>query len=138
MRFWDTSALVPLIIEEPNSLRARELIEQDEHMAVWWSAPVECASAFARLRREGVFTVSEEIDALRTLDQLRTQWFEVSPTEEVRSQARRLLRTHRLRAGDAMQLAAAAIWMVQLDSYEFVSFDTLLRGAAHLEGLLVV
>jgi predicted nucleic acid-binding protein len=127
-----------LIIEEPNSLRARELFEQDEHMAVWWSAPVECASAFARLRREGVFTAAEEIDAFRALDQLRAHWFEVSATEEVRTQARRLLRTHRLRAADALQLAAAALWMVQLDSYEFVSFDTLSRAAAELEGLVVL
>jgi predicted nucleic acid-binding protein len=138
VRFWETSAIVPLVLEEPNSAHALALLEQDDQMAVWWCTTVEAASACARLRRDGVITTAEEVDALRGLDQLRAHWFEISPTDEVRTQARRLLRTHRLRAGDALQLAAAAQWMARLDTFEFVSFDSVLREAAELEGLVVV
>ena len=138
MRFWDTSAIVPLLIEEPHSPHARDLIDADEQMAVWWGTALECESAFARMRREGVLTMGDENTLSRTLEELRLRWIEVSPTEEIRTIARRLVKTHRLRAADALQLAAAIVCNAQLDVEEFVSFDVLLREAAQLEGLLLV
>ena len=41
---------------------------------------------------------------------MRNRWNEVQPTEEVRNRAERLLRIHKLRAADALQLAAALVW----------------------------
>ena len=105
MRFWDTSGVIKLLVNEPDTERARELLSWDEQMAVWWCTPVECWSALARLRREDLLS-EEAIDkATANLDLLRAAWYEISPAEEVRRQARRVLRMHRLRASDALQAA---------------------------------
>jgi len=48
--------------------------------------------------------------AFARLDYMRSRWNEVQPTEEVRERAERLLRIHKLRAADALQLAAALVW----------------------------
>jgi len=62
----------------------------------------------------------------------------MSPDEEVRRQARRLLRVHPLRAADALQLGAAIVWAGRYEGREFVSLDARLREAARLEGFAVL
>ncbi|MGH7471478.1 MAG: type II toxin-antitoxin system VapC family toxin [Longimicrobiales bacterium] len=138
MRFWDTSGVIKLLVEEPDTRRARELMAWDEQMAVWWCTPVECWSALARLRREERLAEPVVEAATANLDILRGVWYEVLPTEEVRRQARRVLRLHRLRASDALQLAAALVWVDTFEEGEFVCFDARLREAARLEGLLAI
>ena len=138
MRFWDASAIVPLVLDEPNARHVQELLERDEQMAVWWSTPVECWSALARAQRAQRIGADVVDDANRLLDALRSAWYEVAPSEEVRMQARRLLRVHRLRAGDALQLAAALVWAGTWAEGEFVCLDERLREAARLEGLAPV
>jgi uncharacterized protein len=137
VRFWDTSAIVPLLVTEPNTPRIRELLDRDPDMAVWWGSPVECWSALARLQRQGRISTEKEGEARALLEPLRSAWYEVLPSEEVRLQARRLLRLHPLRAADSLQLAAAIVWAAG-DEVELVAFDRNLREAAHLEGFLVV
>lgn len=53
VRFWDSSALVTLLLEQPRSAHARTLAAEDGEMMVWWGSAVECASAIARLHRDG-------------------------------------------------------------------------------------
>ena len=138
MRFWDTSAVLKLLVQEPDTARARELLADDEHMAVWWCTPVECWSALARLRRDEVLG-DNVLDGVNVnLDVLRNGWYEVLPSEEVRRHARRLLRVHRLRASDALQLAAGLVWAGTFEEGEFVCFDARLIEAAGREGLLTV
>ncbi len=48
--FWDTSALVPLCVRQGITPRAIALYKSHD-VVVWWSAPVEIASALARLVR---------------------------------------------------------------------------------------
>lgn len=106
-------------------------------MVVWWSSPVECASALARLVRDGALALEEEERARSALFQLREGWYEVQPTETVRDQALRLLRLHPLRAADALQLAAALEWAGSPPTGAFVTFDERLREAALREGFEV-
>jgi uncharacterized protein len=138
VRFWDASAIIALVVDEPNALHVQELLERDEQMAVWWSTPVECWSALEQARRAGRMTADAVDAANRLLEPLRSAWFEVSPSTEVRMRARRLLRVHSLRAADALQLAAALVWAGTWAQGEFVSFDERLREAARLEGLALV
>ena len=137
MRFWDASAVVPLLVEQPLSAHARQLLAEDSDMAVWWSTPVECASAVARLRREGVLPETVERDALATLELLRSGWYEILPGDVLRAQAQRVLRLHPLRSADALQLAAALEWAGVPPSGEMVCFDARLGEAAEREGLRV-
>jgi uncharacterized protein len=138
MRFWDASAVVPLLVEQPLSVRARDHLAEDPELVVWWSTPVECASALARLRREGFLPESVERDALATLELLRSGWHEILPGDALRAQALRVLRLHALRAADALQLAAALEWLGAPASGEMVCFDARLGEAAEREGFEVV
>lgn len=135
MKFWDASALVLLCLEQPSSSAARALLAEDRSMVVWWGSLVECWSAFARLRREGVLVPQREETARRMLQVLQDAWVEITPGEEVRRQAGRLLRLHALHASDALQLAAALLWAGTPPGGEIVVFDHRLAVAARLEGL---
>lgn len=134
MRFWDSSALIPLCLAQRISERARKLWDEDPELVVWWATPVECASALARLRRERVIDDEKEGEARAIFDQLAESWYEVQPGPSLRQQAIRLLRIHPLRAADALQLAAGIEWAGPASSGGFVSFDHRLKEAARREG----
>ncbi len=135
MRFWDSSALVPLCVEEPSSRVVRGLLKQDAILVVWWGSPVECWSAFARRRREGGLNERQEDAARARLRALQDAWAEISPGEGVRGHAARLLRLHPLGSADALQLAAALVWTGAPPSGEIVTLDARLKEAARREGL---
>jgi predicted nucleic acid-binding protein len=139
LKFWDTSALITLLIDEPHSDEIRSLAKEDEAIAAWWSSPVECLSAFARLRREDHLTVKEEEGLRRLLALVVEEWTEIEPTAEVRGLAGRILFTHPLRAADSLQLAAALMWAGRDGAgHEFVCLDNRLRLAARKESFTVL
>lgn len=135
MRFWDTSAVAPLLLREPATERVVSLLAGDPDMTIWWATPVECASAIARRRREGDLDQAGERDTLAALDTLSTGWSEIQATDAVRIRAQRLLALHPLRAADALQLASALEWCEDSPARrEFVCLDNRLREAAYGEG----
>ncbi len=139
MRFWDASALVPLLLDEPRSSFIRSTYGQDAELVVWWASPVECASAIARRDREESGGGRPTATAVRSLADLRNRWQEVQPTDELREEAIRLIRQHPLRAADGLQLAAAiAASLGEPETLEFVALDLRLRAAATAEGIRVV
>lgn len=129
---------MPLCVVEPGTPAALRLYATDPDMTVWWGSPVECSSAFARLRREGSLDDERESRALGALDSLSAFWHEVQPTPELRAQARRLLRFHTLGAADALQLAAGLSWAGTAPDGEMVTLDERLGSAARREGFLVL
>jgi predicted nucleic acid-binding protein len=135
MRFWDTSALVPLCVDEPESVSVNALLRDDPSIVVWWGSIIECWSALARRRREGMLQNADEECARTLLRTLQESWIEVLPGEDVRARAGRLLRLHPIRSADAVQLAAALVWAGDPPSGEIVVYDRRLREAARLEGL---
>jgi len=138
LAFWDTSAIVPLCGRQRESGRARQA-SRSYGMVVWWATTVEAASALFRLRREGGLTGTETSQAIGRLDQLRTRWNEITPTDAVRDLARRLLALHKLRAGDALQLAAALDWCSNRPhGRTFIAGDGDLLGAADAEGFTCI
>ena len=139
MRFWDTSALLPLLVDEPARERLLGLLEEDSEVLAWWGTPVEIASAVARREREGLLTADEVAAALAGARVLADGWHEIVPSDAVRRTAERLLRTHPLHAADALQLAAALI-AADHDpaSLELVCIDERLKGAARREGFTVL
>lgn len=137
MRFWDSSAIVPLLIEEETTTVLIAKAREDRDLVVWWATPVECASAIARLEREGA--PEDRVGAaFARLDQLSASWTEVEPHREIRDTARRLLRVHPLRAADALQLAAAYLAAERRPStLEIITLDDRVRLAAAKEGFIV-
>ena len=135
MKFWDSSALIPLIVPEPESRALGGLLRADPSIAVWWGSRTECAAALARLERERRVTGPNMAQARARLDLLADQWVEISPTPQVREQAERLLRIHALRSADAHQLAAALVASEHRPAtLEFVTIDQRLADAARREG----
>ena len=99
---------------------------------------MECVSAAGRLRREERLTVDDEERVLDLLDELRTSWLEIQPSEEVRDRAIRMLRVHPIKEADAFQLAAARVWAGFTERPELVTYDDRLALAARLEGFRVL
>ncbi|MEX2393309.1 MAG: PIN domain-containing protein [Actinomycetota bacterium] len=136
MRFWDSSAVVPLLVRQAASDRAEAELRSDGHMVVWWATSVECLSAISRQERAGSVDEATAARARRVLGNMAGVWTEVGPTEDVRELAGRLLRRHALRAADALQLAAALAWAeTRPHGHEVCVLDGRLADAAGLEGL---
>ena len=139
MRYWDSSALVPLLIPETQTHLCRRLLEQDPDMLVWMFSPTEILSAIHRKSRLEGLTPAILNAAKRNLLDLQEGWFEIIQWETVREKANRLLAVHSLRAADALQLAAALVAFEDKSSgEEFVTFDQALAEAASREGFKVL
>ena len=139
MRYWDSSALVSLLIAEAATSERRALLNADPEIATWWGSSVECASALRRLEREHALDAVALRSSFEQLENLAGGWREVEPSERLRRRAVRLLGVHPLRAADALQLAAA---LVAADEepriLEIVSGDARLSEAARREGFAVL
>jgi predicted nucleic acid-binding protein len=107
-------------------------------MVLWTMTPVEVVSALRRLEREGSLGPDLADRAEARVDQLVEVSHLVIDIESVKSQARRLLRLHPLRAADALQLGAALEWSGGHPSGRILhTFDDRLARAARLEGFRV-
>lgn len=139
MKFWDATAIVPLLLDDPVREPLLAILEADPTMAVWWASPVEVTSAMARREREGTLSLLEATAAVQRLRMLDRSWHEIAPSDALRGSAQRLLRVHPLRAADSLQLAAAlAVAGDDPGSLTFVCLDQRLADAARKEGLDVV
>lgn len=139
MKFWDASAIVPIVINEPSSATVVALLDKDPHIIVWWTTEVECVSAITRREREGVLDPADLVAATARLVVLRGAWEEITPGTRLRQTAVRLLRVHPLRAADALQLAAAiAAADGDPQSLPFVTLDERLARVAEREGFPVI
>jgi hypothetical protein len=138
MKFWDSSAIVPLILGESMTAAMQAVAQNDPGMLVWWGTEVECASAIARLARDGALEGGAVEEAFERLKQLSGGWHEVEATDAVREAAVRFLRVHPLRAGDALQLAAAFTAAERRpSSLEIVTLDDHLAEAGRKEGFVI-
>jgi predicted nucleic acid-binding protein len=139
MKFWDASAIVPLLVDEPTTRPVQVLAGRDPEMLVWWGSEVECSSALARLDRAGALDVKAASLAFERLKQVAAGWHEIEPSEIVRENAIRFLRVHPLRAADALQLAAAFMASERRPaSLQIVTLDERLADAARREGFALV
>jgi predicted nucleic acid-binding protein len=139
VKFWDSSAIIPLCLKEQKSETVKRVIEADEDIIVWWATKAECLSALSRRRREGGLDNNSELKAKAILSVLSEEWSEVQPSELVRQRAERLLAIHPMRSADAFQLAAALIWAQENpQGLEMVCLDQNLREASHKEGFTLL
>lgn len=139
MKFWDSSALLPLLVAETSSEAVQRAFERDPELVVWWGTEIECVSALARRERDGDQVGTTVVEALVRLDELSMSWREVQPVERVRRVARRMLRVHPLRAADALQLSAAIVASEdQPATLPLVTLDDRLAQAAEREGFVIV
>jgi uncharacterized protein len=136
VRYWDTSALVPLVVAEAETPRMRTLLDEDHQIVTWALTSVEFASAIERRARQGQLDARERRQAHARLRDLAAIWDEVTSVEVVRKRALAVLARHELRAADAVQLGAALAIADETDvAIGFVCLDARLADAAEREGL---
>ena len=139
MKFWDASAVVPLLAGQGATKLSESIFSSDFFMSVWWGTPIECASALNRLEREGKIDSKGMAAAKARLRGLAAIWNEVQASEALRESAERLVYAYNLRAGDALQLAAAvAASGDRPAALEVVCFDHRLASAAQKLGFRVL
>jgi uncharacterized protein len=139
VNFWDTSAVVPLLIREEDSRERQAEFENTARMVVWWATYIEGVSALCRREREGNIDSQTFQAALNRLKALADQWITVSPSQLILSRSERMLRIHPLRAADAIQLAAAILASRdEPGDSTFHTADSRLAEAAEKEGFTVV
>lgn len=139
MRYWDASALVPLVIAEAESRRARSWLAEDPHVVTWCWSLVEIVGAVERRCREQKLSAHERRECLDAFRKLADSWDEVADLYATRNRALSLLARHPLRAADAAQLAAALLVAGdEPGALEFVCLDQGLAAAAELEGLRLI
>ena len=138
MRFWDSSAVVPLLVRQKSSPLAEVWVSEDAGMTVWTLTSVEVLSAFRRLVREQGLEEERALIAERRLDELVRTCHVVVDVPAVKRLASRLLRFHPLRAFDALQLGAALLWAEgHPEGRTLHTLDTRLGSAAEREGFVV-
>jgi len=78
-------------------------------------------------------------DAVDRLGELKALWKEIDPSESLRDFAEELPERFGLRAGDALQLAAAYTWVMQKPAGRpFISGDKRLLDAAEQMGFRTI
>jgi predicted nucleic acid-binding protein len=132
--FWDTSALVPLCVRQGITPRAIALYKIHD-AAVWWAAPIEIASALARLVRMKQLDSSDWTKARKLAGRLADSWSVIQPSDALRAKSIQLVERYDLRAADSFQLAAALEWCEDAPQGRvFLTTDQKLREAALLSG----
>lgn len=138
MQFWDSSALLPLVVRQPPfTNRCRQAFRRAAPRAVAFLARVECRSAVERLAREGALNPAARRRSLTKIDRLLAAFDIVAFSADVETHVLALLGRHALRSLDALQLACALSLCPRSDSNprgDLVCCDRKLAEAAVTEG----
>lgn len=138
MSFWDSSAIVPLCVNELLSQNARLNWRRFSEHFVWTECPVEISSAIARRCREGSIDAVEMSKAEARLRVIETKWATVESENRLTELARTFPTIYGLKSLDSPQLAAALIWCRELPKNKsFVSAGSRLLKAAEGVGFTV-
>ena len=132
--YFDTSAFIPLIIDEPSSGTRERLWNEAARAVSVRLLHVEARSALARAQRLGRLTHRGLASAVALLDDLNAQVDHIEITERLVRIAGDLTEEQHLRGYDAVHLAAART--VADEDTVFASGDHELVAAANL-GLTV-
>jgi predicted nucleic acid-binding protein len=125
--FFDTSAIVPLLLEEPNSEVATRLWHQATERYAWQWLRVETEAALVRRKASGA-----SWESWRGLEQA-VHW--VEPEEGWMKHLRLFNRGIGLRAGDAGHLFIMEQCLAHQPTLRFVTLDQELQRAAATRGI---
>jgi uncharacterized protein len=133
--YFDTSALVPLLITEPGSQRAASLWQAADRVVSVRLVYPETRAALALAQRLGRLRPRDLRDAVSGLDSRFEEFDLVEVDGPLARLAGALAETHRLRGYDAVHLAAAD--RIRDPSVVVIAGDRALLDAAATEGMAV-
>lgn len=131
--YFDTSAIVPLLVDEPGSGAAGEMWDRAVLLVTVRLALVEARAALAQAARARRISGAQHRSSVRELDGLLAQAHVVEVDEDLVRLAGDLAERHDLRAYDAVHLAAALT--AADDDLVLVAGDRALVTAAAAAGL---
>lgn len=132
--YFDTSALVPLLIEETSSIECRRIWNESSIAVSSRVVYPEARAALAKARRTGRATARQIQAAVQRLDTIVDEISQLDFTPGLARVAGAIADEHDLRAYDAVHLASAA---AVTDDAVLVTGDRALMDAAHRVGLAV-
>ena len=133
--YFDTSAVVPLLIAEPGSARAASLWDRADRVVSVRLVYPETRAALAHADRLGRATARHLRDAVTHFDSLFEEIDLVEVDDALARQAGEMAEIHRLRGYDAVHLAAAD--RVRDPNVVVIAGDSALLDAATAEGMTV-
>lgn len=133
--YFDTSAVIPLLVEEPGSDRAVQLWEQADRVVSLRIVYAEARAALALARRTGRLSGSALRTTLPRLDELYRSVDRLDIDDGLVRRAGDLAEVHALRGYDALHLAGAE--RLGSDDAVLVAGDRDLCAAAQELGLAV-
>ena len=133
--YFDTSALVPLVITEPASATCGRLWNEATRVVSTRLIYPEARAAIAQAERMHRLTASELAQAVDDLDSIALQISYLEITADLAASAGDLAQTHGLRGYDAVHLASAVL--VNDEELVLVTGDRELGQAARAIGLSV-
>ncbi|MGH2721782.1 MAG: type II toxin-antitoxin system VapC family toxin [Actinomycetota bacterium] len=133
--YFDTSAVVPLLIAEPGSPRAAAVWNGADRVVSVRLVHPETRAALAQARRLGRLTARQLRDAVAGFDALFEELDLVDIGDALARHAGDLAERHGLRGYDAVHLAAAQ--RVRDSTLVVVAGDGALLDAARSEGMTV-
>lgn len=135
--YWDTSALLALIFEEPRGEEVRRLAQKKDALPGYTSffTFIEMESAYARRMSEGALKSSQLPELRLKAQKLESSLALIWPDEDTLKDARHLVLEQGLRPGDALQLASARLLLAAGEGASFVCLDEKLNQAAQAVGL---
>lgn len=111
--YLDTSAFVPLFIEEPGSGRCRRLWDEADMVVVTRLVYVESVAALAQAHRIGRLTEDELAEAVKRLAAIWRQCSVLELDSELMERVGELARIYGLRGYDAVHCAAGEVFAGQ-------------------------
>ena len=134
--YFDTSALLPLLLDEVGSTTAREVWTEAERTACATIAYAEARAALARAVRVGRLAASDLQGAVDELESIYDQLGRIDVDESLVRRAGQLAHDHFLRGYDAVHLAA--VESINDDQTVLVAGDGDLLEAAQAIGVAVL
>ena len=134
--YLDTSDLIKLYVEEPDSARVAALVRETDVVVTSALAYPEARATLARRRRERLMTPRESKAAVAQLDADWPRFVVIACGDDLARQAGRLADAHRLRGADAVHLASFEELLTRAggDDVAFSSADVPLARAARALG----
>jgi len=106
--YFDTSAVVPLLVDEPGSAACRRFWEDADDVVSSRLVVVEAAAALAQAARDGRLTVDGHRAALGLLDQIWAELQLLDLDDDLTRSAAGIAAQFALRGDDAVHCASAA------------------------------
>lgn len=103
MIYWDTSAIIPLIIDESTSIKCNEVLANYPDHVTSFLTEVECHSAINRRIREGSISTNMFPNIISALDKILGSMTIVNMSPVITEESKRFLSSYNIRAFVSIQ-----------------------------------